>query len=515
MSAQENVIVPVEEVALPGKAARRSKGLLLWTLLKRADFLASMLAGALLLAAIYYWLLLQASTVATLFTNIASEPVYAALLKILVPLSLLAFGLNFALSIFLFRAGGGLKWQGGSLLGGLAGAFGAGCPVCGALLLSLVGVGAGLAALPFGGLELWTLSGVVMAVAAGGSLTQLDRKTCDPVLSSTAPGGLCWKLPASDARLSLILLFLALDLAALLFWMLARNEPLFLLYGVGPAVAAAQGTQPDMNAQRSLAPGDSALFEQVQAEVLPEADVTLPIRWGDWLPEAVELGIIDMDKLEASFANRGGLTDEQRRLLAEGSDEFITISHENSWFTVIALWPLGLANQVDINRASPIAGERLFNFASTGGWSLGEAENGGAYFNKFELVSLTPEQEALVRELAENSYRPCCNNSTFFQDCNHGSALLGLLELGASQGVPRQELARAALVANSFWFPQNYLTTAMYFKVVRGMDWDDVDAEEVLGIEYSSASGANRVAQQVAALGAIPEGAFGVQCGVR
>lgn len=287
------------------------------------------------------------------------------------------------------------------------------------------------------------------------------------------------------------------------------------LAGLGRGTTQAQ---PAMNIDPQSTPASDAkteLYNQVRAEVLPDAGVTLPIRWGRWLPELVRLGVIDMNKLDASFANHGGLSIEQMRLLTEGSDEFITIDSQSSWFTVIALWPLGLANKVAMNEASPISGPNVFNYASTGGWSLGQEKNGGAYFNKYEVVSLTSEQEALLKDLAENTYRPCCNNSTLYQDCNHGSALLGLLELGASQGLSREDLARAALVANSFWFPDNYLKTAMYFKVVKGIDWKDVNAEEVLGSQYSSASGANQVAQQVAALGVLPEGASGAQCGVR
>src|SRR3546814_19376416 len=89
-------------------------------------------------------------------------------------------------------------------------------------------------------------------------------------------------------------------------------------------------------------------------------------------------------------------------------------------------------------------GDSLYNFASTGGWTLGKEQNGGAYFNKFRIVELTPEQVALVTQVAKSTYRPCCNNSTFFQDCNHGSALLGLLHLGASQGLTENELYQAA-----------------------------------------------------------------------
>jgi hypothetical protein len=96
------------------------------------------------------------------------------------------------------------------------------------------------------------------------------------------------------------------------------------------------------------------------------------------------------------------------------------------------------------NKTSPVNGVSLFNLPSTGGWTLGKEENGGAYFNEFRIVELTPEQEALVTRIAKNTYRPCCNNSTFFQDCNHGSALLGLLELGASQGLTADELYQEA-----------------------------------------------------------------------
>jgi hypothetical protein len=46
-----------------------------------------------------------------------------------------------------------------------------------------------------------------------------------------------------------------------------------------------------------------------------------------------------------------------------------------------------------------------------------------------DLIPLTAEQQALVEEVAAEIYRPCCNNSTLFPDCNHGMAMLGFLEL--------------------------------------------------------------------------------------
>ena len=55
-----------------------------------------------------------------------------------------------------------------SLLSGsgvLAGAFASGCPVCGSLLLPLIGISGGLAAFPFRGLELKALAVSLMVIS--------------------------------------------------------------------------------------------------------------------------------------------------------------------------------------------------------------------------------------------------------------------------------------------------------------------------------------------------------------
>ena len=196
----------------------RSQRILLLTLMKRPDFILSGALGALLLVTAYYWLLLQGSRFSMLIDNIRIEPVYFTALKILVPTALILFGLNFGLSTFLFRAGAGVKSLGGSLLGGLAGGFGVGCPLCGAFLLSLVGVTVGLAALPFAGLEIWVASVAVMAFTARAALTRLDNSTCD--LEATSPT--CWRLPSVDARLILAFVILNLGLSANLIRMFVR-----------------------------------------------------------------------------------------------------------------------------------------------------------------------------------------------------------------------------------------------------------------------------------------------------
>ena len=164
----------------------------------------------------------------------------------------------------------------------------------------------------------------------------------------------------------------------------------------------------------------------------------------------------------------------------------IRLTRENAALYVNILWPLGLANHMNANARSPLNGPSLATFASTGGWNLGKAANGGEYFNPLPIVELTPEQEALVTKVARNTYRPCCDNSTFFQDCNHGSALLGLLELGAAQGLSEDELFREAVAFNSFWFPDTYVRTALYFKAVEGKDWVDVAPRIVMSTSYSA-----------------------------
>ncbi len=196
----------------------RSQRTLLFTLMKRSDFVLSGVVGALLLATAYYWLLLQGSRFSMLIANISIEPVYFTALKILVPTALILFGLNFGLSTLLFRAGAGVKSLGGSLLGGLAGGFGVGCPLCGAFLLSLVGVTVGLAALPFAGLEFWVASAAVMTFTVRAALTRLDQSTCDPEAKTPT----CWRLPSVDARLILGLVILNLGLSVNLIRMFVR-----------------------------------------------------------------------------------------------------------------------------------------------------------------------------------------------------------------------------------------------------------------------------------------------------
>lgn len=281
---------------------------------------------------------------------------------------------------------------------------------------------------------------------------------------------------------------------------LAFSVLLALMFTGVPGAAAGAGT-------------NAALLNEVTAKVLPPKGYQSKIHLGDSMVRLVQRGVIDRGKFEAIYRSRGGLPKELKSVLNEPSARPILITRENARYYVTLLWPLGLANYMSANRKSPINGKTLFRYASTAGWTLGGEPNGGAYFNRFRIVELTAEQEALVEKIARHSYRPCCDNSTFYQDCNHGSALLGLLELGAAQGLTEDELWREALAFNAFWFPQNYVHTALYFKVVKNTDWESVNPGTALGKDFSSGSGWHaNVHQELAKLDLLPKQEGGSDC---
>jgi hypothetical protein len=76
-------------------------------------------------------------------------------------------------------------------------------------------------------------------------------------------------------------------------------------------------------------------------------------------------------------------------------------------------------------------------------------------------------------------------------------AMLGFLELMASQGVSEPDMYKAALAVNTYWFPDTYLTIAAYLKK-QGSDWNKASPQEILGAQYSSASGYRQILTQVA-----------------
>lgn len=242
-------------------------------------------------------------------------------------------------------------------------------------------------------------------------------------------------------------------------------------------------------------------------EVLPDGGFTLPISWGDFGPKLVSLGVIDQDK----FISAANLNSDEEKILKEGGSAPITINQDNSQFVVDFLWAIGLAQESNAYKTGEMGTEyksQVGNFASTGGWTLSRGD-AVSYLGKYNLMNLTDKDQARVEAIAKNIYRPCCGNSTWFPDCNHGMAALAAIEMMVAKGMSDGEIYKNVLKLNTFWFPSTYLTTATYF-ANQGVSWDKVDAKEVLSAQYSSSQGAAEIAKKV---GPLPGTTGGGSCG--
>ncbi len=228
--------------------------------------------------------------------------------------------------------------------------------------------------------------------------------------------------------------------------------------------------------------------------VLPSEGMRLPIRWGDTGVKLAATGVIDGKKFIALHRARNTAAGDGAELLLAGETDEIRMTEENAPVLLNVFWALGLGTKSSILEQGPMADPRYGGaavFASTGGWTLA-AGDAMTHYSRHPFVVLTAEEQAIVERMSGAIYRPCCNNPTSFPDCNHGMAMLGLLELMASQGVPEREMWKIALQANAYWFPNEYRTIAGYF-ARQGIAWEDVDPATALGSEYSSASGYRRV----------------------
>ncbi|PIP29713.1 hypothetical protein COU12_01325 [Candidatus Jorgensenbacteria bacterium CG10_big_fil_rev_8_21_14_0_10_54_38] len=238
--------------------------------------------------------------------------------------------------------------------------------------------------------------------------------------------------------------------------------------------------------------------QEVAADIsrvlLPAEGITLPVRWGNLGAQLVTAGVIDADKFESLYRTRGGLTKEEKTLLTGEQNVPLKIDAENAPVILNLLWAFGLANKNSILTDGPMADPRYGgaqNFASTGGWTLSKGDT-MTHYSAHPFITLTKEQQELVERVSKNIYRPCCGNATYFPDCNHGMAMLGLLELMAAQGADEAAMYRAALAVNSYWFPDQYRTIAAYLKE-RGTAWEEADQQALLGYDFSSGEGFQRV----------------------
>jgi hypothetical protein len=248
----------------------------------------------------------------------------------------------------------------------------------------------------------------------------------------------------------------------------------------------------------------AALYEQVN----PPDGFVLSVSYGNLGPRLIEAGVIDYDAFAAIYENSGNsLSAEQIEILKNGSDEEIVIDADNAHFLLNFFWAVGLANQNSILTEGSMvqySDGQVERFASTGGWSLATKPVTELYAS-MDLIRLTAEQQKLVEEVAAGIYRPCCNNHTLFPDCNHGMAMLGVLQLMASKGATADEMFEAAKYINAYWFPQQTLETAIYLQLNENVDFKDADAKLLVSEKFSSGSGASMVHEDLQAKGLLKQ----------
>ena len=469
--------------------------------------------------ALYYFLFFRVTTLSVFFNSNSAFYVWASLLSTI----FIGFfaGIAISLAVWQWRIQKTKNMAGGanSLAGSFLGALSVGCPTCGAFLPALLGISGGLAAFPFQGLEIKTISLGLLAFSII-SLTKAISKnysnSCEVVkkenLFSFADQRAVFNINRQTIKPFLPFLAGIFLLVLVVYFPAIGNKFNFGFSFQKKILASVSGNSSSVNSASSLKADD------IIQKINPSQGYSFNVSFGNIGPKLLEIGAIDFEKMKKLYKDSGApLTQEQIKILTEGSPEKIKITSENSYFLLNFFWALGLTNKNPVLDEGPISKygkDKIGNFASTGGWTLGK-KKAAELFSSFEIIKLNSEQQKILEDFAYNSFRPCCSNPTGFPDCNHGMAALALGELMVSQGATADEIFEAFKYFNSFWFPQTYFDIATYFQVKEEKDWSQVDNRLVAGADYSTPQGWQRVRQWLSSNGYLEEApSSGGGCGV-
>jgi len=344
------------------------------------------IASSLAFFFVLYWVLRLDSAITNIITNTYSTPLYFWPYVILTFGAIILFGVNISLLVYRWRKFGFARrsFSEGGTWGGLGSLFGiaaSACPVCGSTLFSAIGIAGGLAAFPLQGLELKALSFGLMALPIWLTRRDLKKLECLPAepLAKAGGDGICpvpkdHRFKESD-RPWLLVLLAAVIVLALVSWNMLKTEPII-------AKALSQGiVNPNDNTlyNANVSETGNKLIDEVTAKVLLEKGFQSKISLGASMVKLAQNGVIDRDKFLAIYQDRrpegraspqagGGLPSELKDVLDNVSSKPILLTRQNANYYVNLLWPLGLANYMSSSKESPINGNSLFNFASTGGW---------------------------------------------------------------------------------------------------------------------------------------------------
>lgn len=249
-------------------------------------------------------------------------------------------------------------------------------------------------------------------------------------------------------------------------------------------------------------------FSNIVEQVYPAQGSVLPVKWDGIARQLVDNGALNLSFVANSLSSSAQpLTNSELEALNGTGDINVTLNKSSALFTLYVLWALGINNKNPIINNGPVMnyGGNPYDLASTGGYGpLGKLQLGN-----LSIVTLNGSEQEMVEAIASNTYRPCCDNPAMFPDCNHGAAQLGLIELMASQGKNAAQIYNALKEFNAFYFPQQYLDVAVFFNYTQNKTWGEVPANEVLGYNFSSASGYQKVYEALANDNALPQASSG------
>jgi len=243
--------------------------------------------------------------------------------------------------------------------------------------------------------------------------------------------------------------------------------------------------------------------EQILKELLPDKKV-LPVTWQGIPFKLVENKIIDLEKLKA-YSQRYGQTVTERdlKIFERNYNGSIEITQNNSVFVYNVLWAIGFASKSPVldyelekygwKTVKNLAGY-YFSFANLGNGST-LPQSG---YNYFDFLPLSAEQEALAMKIAGKSAVPSCGNALLLPDCSCSYAVDALILMMASQNFNDGQIYQAMKDVYPYRYPGLYVRHALFFKLAKNQEWPDVNAEDLVSFELSSAQGVARVSRDLA-----------------
>src|SRR3989344_3156905 len=149
----------------------------------------------------------------------------------------------------------------------------------------------------------------------------------------------------------------------------------------------------------NLETGNPGLAANLEKIVLPEKGYVLPVVWGDLGKQMIKFGVIDRQKFESLYGQRGGLDKESQKLLTDSGHGRLTMTKENSGTLLNLLWALGLANKNEILEKGMMTDKQFGGdpgrFASTGGWTLAVGSP-LEHYSRHSMIPFKAEQQTLL-----------------------------------------------------------------------------------------------------------------------